>query len=113
MNLEGLFIIAFGSAFAIFWLINYIPITAKLTKKVIFSPRLMMCKLLAPFDAAFTIILIIGGWVGLSTTVTGIGMMTFNVLTGIGLSLGVLFVKKFMVPRWEEKFQQEKLRLSR
>ena len=64
----------------------------------------MLCKLLAPLDATLTLILIAGGWIGVTSAVMGINMMVYNVLTGIGISLGVVFVKKVMVPRWENEF---------
>jgi hypothetical protein len=112
MNIEALFIISFGGAFGIFWLINYIPISYRVTKKKIISPKLIVCKLLAPFDAAMTMFLIAGGWIGLSTSVLGINMMMFNVLTGLGLSLGVIFIKKFMVPQWQRQFDKVKDSIS-
>ena len=30
--------------------------------------------------------------------------MVYNVLTGIGISLGVVFVKKIMMPRWKTQY---------
>ena len=35
-------------------------------------------------------------------------MLVYNVLTGIGLSVGVLFVRKVLVPRWQIAFSREK-----
>ena len=65
-----------------------------------------MCKALAPLDATLTLILVAGAWIGVTSAVTGINMMVYNVLTGIGISLGVVFIKKIMVPRWEAEYQQ-------
>lgn len=109
MTITGLLIIAFGGAFAVIWLIQYIPLYSKILHRP-YSPRLLACRILAPFDAVFTLLLVCGGWVGLSTSVTGISMMVYNVLTGIGLSVGVLLVKKFFVPRWEKKFEELKVK---
>jgi hypothetical protein len=113
MTLEGLFIIAFGSAFAVFWLIQYVPVIMTLGKRIVFSPRLLVCKLLAPFDAGMTLLLIVGGWVGISSSVVGISMMVFNVLVGLGLSIGVILIKKFMVPRWTKEFETKKAAVLR
>ena len=105
MNIMALLVVGFAGSFAIVWLIHYIPIHAKIGKARI-SPRLMLCKLLEPMDATLTFLLIAGPWVGLTTLVTGIGMMMYNVMTGIGLSLGVAFVKKFLIPKWKKEYQQ-------
>jgi len=64
----------------------------------------MFCRFLAPLDATLTIILIAGGWIGLTSAVMGINLMVYNVLTGIGISLGVVFVKKIMMPRWKTQY---------
>ena len=71
MDISVVLLIAGGGAFAICWLINYIPLESKVGGKK-FSPRLMFCKLLGPFDAGLTIILICGAWIGLTSAVTGI-----------------------------------------
>lgn len=104
MNALALLIVAFGGAFALVWLLHYVPLRAKLFGGN-WSPRLTLCRALAPFDAVITFILVAGAWVGF-TSVTGIGMMMYNVMTGIGLSIGVLFTQKKLVPRWEEQYKQ-------
>ena len=106
MTFATLLIIAFGGTFSIIWLINYIPLTSSFAGSI-FSPRLLLCKFLAPADAALTLFLVMGAWTGLATTVTGISMVVYNVLTGIGISMGVLFVKRFLVPRWIKQFDKE------
>lgn len=104
MSFMSLILVGFGGAFAVCWLINYVPLISTIFGKT-FSPRLLLCKTLGPLDAIVTIMLVTGGWVGL-TTITGIGMMIYNVVTGIGLSMGVLFTKKVLKPRWEKKYQK-------
>jgi len=104
-NIFFLILIAFGGTFAITWIIHYLPLYKTLFGMT-FSPRLMFCKILAPLDATLTLILIAGGWIGLTSAVMGINMMVYNVLTGIGISCGVVFVKKILVPRWELQFNQ-------
>jgi hypothetical protein len=105
MNFITLLIVAFGGAFSIVWLIHYIPLISTIFGKK-FSPRLFICKTLGPFDAVMTIILVAGAWAGIGTAVTGIGMMVYNVMTGIGLSMGVLFTKKVLKPRWEKTYKE-------
>jgi hypothetical protein len=105
MNFTALLLVAFGGAFAVVWLITYVPLITTIFGKP-FSPRLLICKTLGPFDAVMTIILVAGAWAGIGTAVTGIGMMVYNVMTGIGLSMGVLFTKKILKPRWEKKYQE-------
>jgi len=104
MDFSTLLIVAFGGAFAIAWIIHYIPLDIKMFGKLI-SPRLLVCKLLAPFDATITFILVCGAWVGLTASVVGIYMMVYNVLTGIGISVGVVVIKKFFIPKWTKEFE--------
>lgn len=106
MSMVALLIVALGGTFAVVWLIHYIPLVSSIAGKH-FSPRLLVCKVLAPFDAFITLFLVAGAWTGLATAVTGIGMMIYNVLTGIGLSLGVVFVRKVLKPRWEKEYADE------
>lgn len=104
-NVFMLMLVAFGASFAVVYLIMYLPL-----HKTIFgyhySPRIWICKFLAPFDATMTFILICGAWIGVSSAVTGINLMVSNTLTGIGLSLGVIFLKKVMIPRWKKQYGQ-------
>ena len=104
-NIFFLLLIAFGGTFAVVWILHYIPIYKSIFGMT-FSPRLMMCKLLAPLDATLTLILIAGTWIGITSAVTGINMMVYNVLTGIGISCGVVFIKKVMIPKWETEYKQ-------
>ena len=107
MNFTALLMVALGGSFAVVWLIHYVPLVSTFFGRP-YSPRLMLCKTLGPFDAVMTIILVAGAWIGLGTTVLGIGMMVYNVMTGIGLSMGVVFTKKILKPRWEKQFQEIK-----
>ena len=105
MSIAALLIVAFGGAFSVFWLLQYIPLVGKVGKKI-FSPRLAACKILAPFDAAITIVMVAGAWIGI-TSVTGVGMLVYNVLAALGISAGVVATKKLFVPKWAAKFNEE------
>jgi hypothetical protein len=95
--------IAFAAAFAVIWLITYIPLSSVMFGKI-WSPRLKFCNLLIPMDVGLTLVLICGGWIGITTASTGIGMVTYNVFTGIGISVAVASTRKFIIPRWQQKF---------
>ncbi len=103
MSVMVLTLISFAAAFAVIYLLTYVPIKSTIGGKK-FSPRLAMCKLLAPFDIFFTLLLIVGGFLGL--TAVGIGMMIFNVMVGIGISVGVIVTKKYFMPRWQKQFEE-------
>ena len=105
-NIFMLLIVALGGTFGLVWIIHYIPNYASIFGFE-FSPRLTFCKVMAPLDATLTIILTVGAWVGITSAALGINMMVYNVLTGIGISLGVLFIKKIMVPKWTKQFKQQ------
>ena len=104
-NIFFLLLIAFGGSFAVVWIIHYLPLR-KSVFGTSFSPRLMVCKALAPLDATLTLILVAGAWIGITSAVTGINMMVYNVLTGIGISCGVIFLKKIMIPRWQAEYNR-------
>ncbi len=105
MSIGILLVIAFSSAGAVVYLLTYVPLVGRIGRKT-YSPRLLVCKILAPFDALATLLLIAGGWFGISAAV-GLGASIMNILTGIGISVGVIIVKKLMVPRWTKKYEQE------
>jgi hypothetical protein len=100
-------LIAFAAAFALIWLITYIPTFSTLFGKC-WSPRLWFCKTLIPMDVSLTLVLICGGWIGITTSQTGIGLVTYNVFTGIGISVAVVSIRKFLIPRWEKQFATQK-----
>jgi len=104
-NIFMLILVAFGAAFALVWCINYLPI-----HRTIFgyhySPKIWFCKFLAPFDATMTFILICGSWIGLTTATLGINLMVSNTLSGIGVSFGVVFIKKVLLPKWKNQYKQ-------
>lgn len=126
MSFSTLILIAFGTTFSLVWLIHYSPILAKkpslfwmrkhpTTGKycllprvayVPYSPRLFICKLLAPFDIGVSIFLVLASILGI-TIVTGISMLVYNILTAIGISIGVLFIHKILRPRWEKQYENE------
>lgn len=111
MNFMALLLVAFGASFAVIWLLTYIPLLKKSFGKT-WSPRLFVInKLLGPFDAVVTLILVGGGWVGL-TSALGISAMVYNVLSGIGLSLGVVVAKKLFAPRWQKQYDEEVVTLA-
>ena len=110
MNILSLTVIALGSSIAVGWILHYLPLHMKILQ-ISFSPRLIACKLVAPFDTVITMLLICGAWVGF-TTVTGIGFMVYNVMTGIGLSLGAVFVRKVLAPKWERDYKELKARVN-
>jgi len=105
LNIFALILIAFGGTFSVVWLIHYIPLQKTFFGKS-FSPRLTFCKFLAPLDATLTLFLVAGAWIGVTSAITGISMIVYNVLTGIGISCGVVFVKKILVPRWRLEYQR-------
>jgi hypothetical protein len=106
VNVFTLLLIAIGATFSVVWLIHYIPLRKSVFGKS-YSPRLMFCRFLAPLDATLTLILVTGAWVGLSVSVTGISTIIYNVLSGIGISGGVVFTQRVMIPRWTEQYEQQ------
>lgn len=103
-----LLLVSAAGVFGIIYpIVRYIPLTSRMFGKM-WSPRLSICKLLTLFDATFTFILILGAWVGISTSVTGINMMVYNVMTGVGISIGIIVVQKFFIPRWQKQFKELK-----
>jgi hypothetical protein len=96
-------LIAFAAAFSFTWLIHYIPLKAEFFKKT-WSPRLAFCRILVPMDSAFTLVLICGAWIGITTSQTGIGLVTYNVFTGIGLSIAVQVMRSWIIPRWRKQY---------
>ena len=105
MNIIALLFVAAGGAFALAWLIHYVPLHSKFLGKD-YSPRLTLCRFLAPFDATLTFILVAGPIIGLGTAITGIGMMIYNVCLGLGISAGVVFTKKALVPAWTKQYKR-------
>ena len=104
MSLVALLVIAFIAAGSVIYLVTYIPLASSFAGRE-YSPRLIACKLLAPFDAAATLFLVIGPVVGLSVVVAGIGVIVYSTFVGVGLSIGVIFMKKIMLPKWENDYQ--------
>ena len=106
MSIGVLVIIALAGAGSIIYLLSYLPLVSRFAGKTI-SPRLIVCKILAPADVLITLFLVAGSWIGLTVAVTGISMIIYNVITGIGLSLGVIFTRKVLVPKWQSKFEEQ------
>lgn len=112
MSFISLLIVAAGASFGTIYLLSYIPLATKSVKKV-WSPRLVICKLLAPADVGVTLAATFLPMVGLTSAVMGISLMVYNVLVGIGFSGGVIITKKFFLPRWEKQYLVEKRNLER
>ena len=112
MNFIALLLVAGGATFACLWLLTYVPLTTKSFGKY-WSPRISIVKnVLGPFDAGITMFLVAGGWIGI-TSALGISAMIYNVLSGIGLSVGVVIAKKIALPIWERQHKQEVIELSK
>jgi hypothetical protein len=108
MNPLILLIVSAAGVFGIIYpLARYVPLTAT-TFGIIWSPRLQVCKLLTIFDIYITLLLILGAWIGISTSVTGISMIVFNIMTGVGISAGIFIVQKWFIPRWEVQYHNKK-----
>ena len=106
MSFVALLFIAFSSAFSIIWLLNYLPLHSTILK-VNYSPRLIICKFLAPFDAVLTFFLVGGSWVGIGVAITGIGTIVYSVLSGIGISIGIVITKKYFIPKWQSDYNEK------
>ena len=108
MGFMALIIVAAGAVFSMVWLVHYIPlISKKLFFKGYWSPRMFLInRFLEPMDAGLTMILVGGGWVGFTSAI-GISATVYNVLSGIGLSIGVVAIKKWFGPRWQKQYEQE------
>ena len=104
----SLIVIALSATFAMVWLLTYVPLISKKTlSRKYWSPRLfLVSNILGPLDAGVTLILIGGSWVGL-TSALGISAMIYNVLTGVGLSMGVVFAKKILAPKWKKQYREQ------
>lgn len=108
MTLGILIMVSGASAFAIIWLLNYAPLIRMTIRDHYWSPRLMLCKILIPFDIGITMFLIVGSILGLGAAVTGIQMLVYNVFVGVGVSLGVYIVNRWILPRWRRTFEQRR-----
>lgn len=97
-----------ASASALFFIFSHIPICSysSILKKY-YSPKLIIAKKLGFTDGILNLFVILGSLVGLMT-VTGIGMIIHNCIMVLSLSVGILIIKKFMIPRWEQQFEQAK-----
>jgi hypothetical protein len=124
MSFLTLLIISLGGTFTIVYpIVRYVPLKATRSKvlwltrhndkflwrpkkiTITYSPKLAICKLLTPFDISISLFLVFSAMLGLSTAVTGISMMVFNVLTAVGISVGVFIVHAYYRPKWEKQFE--------
>lgn len=103
-----LFIVALIAAGSIVYLIAHFPITSTVFG-IPWSPRLTICKLLAPMDIVLTATLLV------APAFSGIqGIMAFacGAIVAAGLTGGVIFIRKRLVPKWRIRYKQEKLLLQ-
>ena len=109
MSLISLLIISVGSGFGVFWLIQYVPLIRRMPfRGVYWSPRLVVCKLLIPFDISVTLWLIMGSVLGLATSVTGISMLVYNTLVALGISGFIYVLHRWIIPRWKKQYEKRK-----
>ena len=102
-NIFMLMVVALGASFSLIYLLHYLPLHSTVFG-LNFSPRLLFCKLLAPFDATMTFILVCGAWLGISTAALGLNLIVMNTLTAIGISIGVILTKKVLAPKWQNDY---------
>jgi hypothetical protein len=122
MNFLLLLVIALIASASVIWLVNYAPIIRERNvtkrnifgrvvaiKKVYWSPRLKVCKLLIPLDIIATSTLI---GIPLFGGIHGIQSFVCGVFIGAGLTLGVIFIRKVMIPKWETQFKEKQNEIS-
>jgi len=112
----GLLFVACVTTFIMVWLITYIPVHAKFLG-MHYSPRLLACKFLVPFDVVISTICVLGPWI---IGAGGLGHTILATFTGLGLTAGTVLIRKVLVPKWRIKYEEEagfkttpKLRLVR
>ena len=108
MGFLTLLVVAGGASFAVVYLLTYVPlISKKMLYKGYWSPRLFITnKILGYFDAGVTFFLVCGSWLGF-TSALGISAITYNVLSGIGISCGVVVTQKYFSPRWTKQYENK------
>jgi hypothetical protein len=104
MDMMALFFVSLLIAGSVIYLVTHAPVISKTLGKT-WSPRLTLCKVLVPMDVVLTITLVIGP---MFTGISGIMAFVAGGFTAAGLSLGVFFVKKALVPRWRRQYQELK-----
>jgi hypothetical protein len=105
LMLIAVLLVSFGAAFSLIWMLSCVPNYKTIFTKS-YSPRLSICKIFGSFGTGFTIIMVCGIWVGLMTAATGVNALIYHILTGMGLSLGIVFTKKTLIPKWEEQYER-------
>lgn len=102
MDLLALFLVSLMIAGSVVYLVTYVPLISTMYGKS-WSPRLSVCKLLVPADIILTITLVL---VPMFVGVSGIMAFIASGFTAVGLSTGVYFTKKVLVPRWKRKYNE-------
>lgn len=110
MGIGSLVFVSIGAVVGLMMILSYFPLITK-TLGVIYSPRLLVARLVAPFDAGVTLLLIGGTVIGIHS-VTGIGNIVFNISVGLGLSASSIIVRKLLIPRWKKQYIEEKAALK-
>jgi len=104
MDMMALFIVSLLIAGSVIYLVTHAPVMSRTFGKA-WSPRLAICKILVPADIILTITLVVGP---MFTGISGIMAFVASGFTAAGLSLGVFFVKKVLVPKWRKQYQELK-----
>lgn len=99
-----LFLASLLAAGTVIYLVWHAPVTSSIGG-IVFSPRLIICKLLIPADIILSLSMVV---VPMVAGVAG-GLMAFVAggFAAAGLSAGVFLVRKFLVPHWTKQFQSE------
>ena len=112
MTVTVLLLVSLLSAGTMIYLVSYAPlITSKFG--IVFSPRLIICKMLIPFDISVTLFLVVGGVLGFSQAVGGIQSLVFSTFVAAGISVGIYLMHKIIIPRWRKKYLIKKTLLER
>lgn len=101
MTVLLLLIAALIAACSVIWLVTYASIIKSIMGRT-YSPRLTWCKFLIPLDIVVTSVLILGPML---TGIHGIQGAIFGVFVGAGLSVGVAFTRRVMMPRWRARYE--------
>jgi hypothetical protein len=104
MSYFGLLIVAIIAAGSVVWLVTYADIIKTIGGKT-WSPRLVICRFLVPLDVIITLILILGPMLG---GMHGIQSFICSVFVGAGLSVGVAFTRRILMPKWQKEYKDKK-----
>ncbi|MCK9521803.1 MAG: hypothetical protein M0R76_02015 [Proteobacteria bacterium] len=106
MSLLVLLLVSALAAGSVIYLVTYAPLISKSGR---WSPRLLVCKFLVPADIVVTTVLVLGPLFG---GIAGIFAFVAGIFTSVGLSAGVVIVRRVLMPRWKEKYLAQKKELA-